>query len=233
MDKHVLEQPVLLHSAKRPEDNDSAMSNPEQGLKRFSLKGKLIILAVILAVSVILLSAFWVIPQVSHNALSQVAKPVVGPMQPVAGYYLPFRGNTSRIFVVSASVSSGFYPYATRSAMGPTAGPPVVENGEPCVIINVTIRNDYSAQHQPPNPWPNSTTPAFTWVFLTAKIFSGNNEINATDLTHVGSFPDEWSSAGLNAGETQTISIYLATTSKSEITSFQIVPVWIGGIPLA
>ena len=210
------------------------MSNPEQGLRRFSLKRKLIIVAAALAVSAVLLSAFWIIPQVSHNALSQIVKPVVGPMQPVAGYYLPYRGNTSRIFVVSANVTSGFYPYPTRTALGSQPGsPPVVENGEPCVIINVTIRNDYSAQYPPPNPQLDSTTPGFAWVFLTAKIFNGNNEINATDLTQVGLPPDSLSFASLNSGETKTVSIYLATTSKSEITSFQIVPAWIGGFPLA
>jgi len=106
------------------------------------------------------------------------------------------------------------------------------KKGEPCVIINVTVPNDYSAQN--PNPqFPNSPNPAWAWVFLTAKIFSGNHEINATDLTQVGQPPDSWSYASLNGAETATVSIYLATTSKSEITSFQIVPVWIGGIPLA
>jgi hypothetical protein len=201
-------------------------------LKRFSTKEKFIILAVILAVSVLLVSEFWIIPQIFHKS-SQVVTPVIGQIQPAAGYYLSYRGNISRIFVVSANVSSGLYPYPTRSAIGQPGGPLVVEKGEPCVIINVTIRNDYSAQSPPPAPFPNSSTPAYAYVFLTAKIFSGNNEINATDLTQVGLPPDSLSFASLNGGETANISIYLATTSKSEITSFQIVPAWIGGIPLA
>jgi hypothetical protein len=199
-------------------------------LKRFSTKEKFIILAVILAVSVLLVSEFWVIPQIFHKS-SQVVTPVVGQIQPAAGYYLPYRGNISRIFVVSTSISSGFYPYPTRSAIGQPGGPPVVEKGEPCVIINVTVRNDYSTQYPPSPQYPG--LPTLAYVFLTAKIFSGNNEINATDLTQVGMPPDALSYASLNGGETATVSIYLATTSKSEITSFQIVPVWIGGIPLA
>ena len=136
--------------------------------------------------------------------------------------------------MVSTSISSGFYPYPTRRAIGQTSGPAVVEKGEPCVIINVTARDDYSAQNPPTPRFPNSSTPAWVWGFLTAKIFSGNNEINATDLTRVGLPLDSWSYASLTVGgETASISIYLATTSKSEITSFQIVPVWIGGIQLA
>ncbi|MGA2385435.1 MAG: hypothetical protein ABSG33_02760 [Candidatus Bathyarchaeia archaeon] len=208
------------------------MKNPENSLNHFSLKKKLVVLAALIAVATILLSAFWVIPEISRNSLPQAVKPVIGKVQPASGYYLSFRGNITRIFVVSTNLSSGFYPYPTRSAMGQQGGPPVVEKGEPCVIINVTVRNDYSAQYPPPAQFLNNPTPAFAYVFLTAKIFSGNNEINATDLTQVGLPPDSLSFAGLNGGETATISIYLATTSKMEITSFQIVPVWIGGIPL-
>ena len=207
------------------------MRSVNNGLKRFGRKEKLIILAVVLAAAVLLVSEFWVIPQISSKS-PHVVTPAIALFPPLAGYYLAYRGNISRIFVVSTSISSGFYPYPTRSAIGQTGGPPVVEKGEPCVIINVTVRDDYSAQNPTPQ-FPNSPTPAWAWVFLTAKIFSGNNEINATDLTNVGQPPDSWSYASLNGGETETISIYLATTSKSEITSFQIVPVWIGGIPLA
>ena len=201
-------------------------------LKRFSTKQKIAILAVILVAAVLLVSEFWVIPQIFHKP-SLAVTPVIGPFPPGAGYYLSYRGNISRIFVVSTSISSGFYPYPTRRAIGQTSGPSVVEKGEPCVIINVTVRNDYSAEYPPSPRFPNSSTPAFVWVYLTAKIFSGNNEMNATDLTNVGLPPDSLSYASLNGGATETVSIYLATKSKSEITSFQIVPAWIGGIPLA
>jgi len=207
-----------------------AMTSPDGSLKRFSLERKLVILAVILA-ALILLSEFWIIPQVTRQSSPQVVKPVIGQIQPVAGYYLPYGGNITRIFVVSAKVSSGFYPFSTRSAVGPTVGPPVVEKGEPCVIINVTVRNDYSAQYLPSPQFPNSSTPAFAWVFLTAEIFNGSNEINATDLTHVGLFPNSWSFVSLNSGVTKILSIYLATASKREITRFEIVPIYIGGIP--
>jgi len=61
----------------------------------------------------------------------------------------------------------------------------VIEKGEPCIIINVTVRNDYSAQYQPIPQNPNPAIPAFAWVCLTAKIFSGSDEINSTDLTQL------------------------------------------------
>jgi hypothetical protein len=71
------------------------------------------------------------------------------------------------------------------------------------------------------------------YVFLTAEIFNGDKQINTVDLTHVGLPPDAWSLAGLRGGETATISIYLATASRSEITGFEIVPMQIGGIPMS
>jgi hypothetical protein len=117
---------------------------------------------------------------------------------------------------------------------GNTAGKIVVTKGEPCVVINVTLRNDYSAQNPPPyqlNPDPKY--PAQAYVFMTAKIFNGNDEINSTDLMHLDLPPDAWSETSLNGGETGTISIYLAVTSHEEITGFQLIAMWIGGIPLA
>lgn len=113
--------------------------------------------------------------------------------------------------------------------MNSPRGPPVVEKGEPCVIINVTIRNDYSAQNPPQAPQPHN--PGQTWVFLSAEIFNGQNQINSTDLLRVGNPPDSVAYASLDSGENATLSIYLGTTSRMEITSFQIVPVSIAGVP--
>jgi len=151
---------------------------------------------------------------------------IVEPIQSVNGYYLPFEGNISRIFVVSENASYGFYPYATRTS----GGVPVVTNGEPCVIINVTVRNDYSTQYPP--PYPNPDYPTLVYVILTATVFNGANQINATDLLKVGLPPDAGAFADLNGGENATLSMYLATNQR-DITSFQIVPIWIGGIPPA
>jgi hypothetical protein len=151
--------------------------------------------------------------------------PVIKPIQSVAGYYLPFWGNISKIFVVSTNASYGFYPYATRTSLG--GGLPVVTKGEPCVIINITIRNDYSTQYSPPNPNPHDPTQVF--VILTATLFNGANQINSTDLLRVGMFPNAGASTYLNSGENATLSLYLATNQR-DITSFHIVPISIGGV---
>ncbi len=139
-----------------------------------------------------------------------------------SGYYL----NGSRIFVVSADSSYGSYPYPTVTN---PFGLLLAENGEPCVIIDVTIRNDYSTQNPPPNPNPDN--PAFVFVYLTAQIFNGENQIDATDITPAVGFVNGGAYAPLSSGESATLTIYLAT-NNTDITSFQIVTRFISGIPV-
>ena len=203
------------------------MASPSQNTKRFNKKNKIII--AVLALAAVLLASFWVTQEISFWP-SNAVKPNVTAMQPITGYYLTFQGNTTRIFVVSANVRSGWYPFDSRTALGSKSGsPPVVEKWEPCLIINVTIRNDYSTQSPMPDHIPGHPTAA--WVFLTAKIFNGNKQISATDLTKVGLPPDAWSYADLQGGETAIITVFLATASRSAVTGFEIVPMWIGGVP--
>jgi len=69
------------------------------------------------------------------NPSSQASE---APIQSVSNYYLP----DSRVFVVSANASYGNYPGPTITN-DPYGSPPygvVAQNGEPCLIINVTIR---------------------------------------------------------------------------------------------
>ncbi len=119
------------------------MASPSQNVKRFSRRNKLIV--AVLAIVAVLLVSFWVTQEISFWP-STAVKPNIASIQPITGYYLTFQGNVTKIFVVSATVTSGSYPYPTRTDIKSKSGsPPVVEKGEPCVIINVTIRNDYSA----------------------------------------------------------------------------------------
>ena len=178
-------------------------------------KDWLLIFIVVIAVSVVLLSAFLVEEQIQPKATS----PVNEPIQSTSGYYLSYLGSASRIFVVSANASYGNYPYPTRTSLEP--GSQVVENGEPCVTINVTIRNDYSTQYPTPNPAPDSDDPTFAFVFLTAQLFNGVNQINATDLLQVGLPPNAGAYAPLSGGENATLTLYLGT-NHTDITSFQL-----------
>jgi hypothetical protein len=108
------------------------------------------------------------------------------PTQPTYGYYLPLsNGSISRIFVISANASYGSYPGSSRFFNDKV----VVEKGEPCYIINATVRTDYSAQNPPPNyhPSPNSYLDSnYTFVSFMANIYNGQTKLKATDLDTVG-----------------------------------------------
>jgi hypothetical protein len=67
-------------------------------------------------------------------------------------------------------------------------------------------------------------------IALTAQIFDGTNQINAKDITNafpIASVTTNKAFTRLNYGESTTLFIYLATNSR-DVTSFEIIPVYIG-----
>ncbi len=148
--------------------------------RKFNKKWTCLIIAVVICV-VLLSSLFWVLHE--KPFVAKVVTPVIGKFQPQIGYYLPFEGSDSRIFVESASVSLGAYPGETRIALV-DGSKIVVEKGEPCAIINITLRNDYSSQN--PQTILQNSDPTGTWIVLTAKVFHQETLITTTDLLNVG-----------------------------------------------
>ncbi len=153
-----------------------------------------------------------------------------GLIQGASGYYLP-RGiqqpdyqGSSRILVLSANATYGHFPYNITRLNGQVVG--VI--GQPCVLVNVTIRNDYSSQNLPPLHDGNSTS---VYVRLTALLFNGETQIDTTDLLHVGLPPSAATEVWVPGGESAMATIYLAPDNWN-ITSFQIVPLSISGIPI-
>ena len=145
-----------------------------------------------------------------------------------SNFYL---GN-SRIFVVSANASYGTYPYPTVTSMPHPSPSVIAKNGESCVIINVTLRNDYSTQDPPPNK-PAFHNASTVYVALTAKIFEGENQIDSRDITNaadIGSVFVNRAFTSFSYGETDTVTIYLATDNAA-VTSFQLVPYYVGSFP--
>ncbi len=156
------------------------------------------------------------------------------PIQSFSGNYLQYNGTASRIFVVSANATYGKYPFPTATDQ-PLLGSPTViaKNGEPCVIINVTFRNDYSYQ----NPAPNNPVPDYnstlTYVAFTAHLFSGETQISAKDITNAFALNSTFTNkafTSLSYGDSATLSIYLAT-NETDITSFQPILYYVGLFP--
>ncbi len=179
----------------------------------------------LLAALIVLAVSIFVVLSSSH---SPVSAPTVANVEPVAPHYLPYNGNESRIFLVSATPTYGSYPGPSVPQMGSTPG---VQKGDPCFIINVTIRNDYSAE----NPLPdhnlfNLTNPDAN-VFLTAQIFNSQGQISATDVTPpYPGVPLGGAYTSLASGENATVTIYLAT-SHQDIDHFEIILEYVGSVP--
>lgn len=182
-------------------------------------------LAVIALIVVLAVLTFIIL----YFAPKQVSTPTIANVKPVAPQYLPYSGNASRIFMVSATPSYGTYP-------GPTVpkrdGTPGIQKGAPCFIINVTVRNDYSTE----NPLPdhnifNFGSPSAS-AFLTAKIFNNQGQISATDVTPP--YPPVPIPGALvynlESGNSTTVTIYLATNHQ-DINRFEISLEYVGSVP--
>jgi hypothetical protein len=151
-------------------------------------------------------------------------KPVPKPIPSQSNFYLP----DSKIFVVSATASYGNYPFPTVTN-GPDKSP-IAEIGELCVIINITLRNDYSYQN-PASYILNDT--GNVNVALTANLFEDENKISSRDITNAFPINSVFTNRAfvvLSYGETTEITDYIATNS-CDVTSFQLVPYYIGEMP--
>jgi hypothetical protein len=150
------------------------------------------------------------------------------PIEPVAPQYLPCNGNESSIFLVSATPSLGPYPGPSVKQMGNTPG---IKKGDPCFIINVTVRNDYSSRNPPPFQNIYNVTNPDAYIFLTAQIFNSQGQVNATDVTPpYPPVPYPGAYTSLSIGENATVTIYLATSHR-DITSFKIILEYVGVLP--
>jgi hypothetical protein len=143
-------------------------------------------------------------------------------VQPVTPHYI----GTTRIFLISASPSYGYYP--TKSPSGA-----VVEKGDPCFFINITIRNDYNSSYPPDNYSSNST--GAVNLYLTAKLYDKNgNTIDAIDATlpiHHPTWGFNVPIIYLQGGETTDYQIVMKTSNRN-IDHYEIVSWYAGSLPV-
>jgi hypothetical protein len=158
----------------------------------------------------------------------KTTKSPMGPIPSLHSFYL----GASRIFVVSANATYGNYPLPTITTPPSliNGGQPIARTGEPCVIIEATLRNDYSTDYPAPNSNPDNSTK--TYVALNAALFSEATRIDARDITNA--YPIESVSTNrafttLDYGENDTLTIYLAT-NNTDVTSFQLSGYYIGAL---
>ncbi len=187
---------------------------PKLGVIRMKVRNK-ILLASFTVVCVVL---------VVWAALALQSPPPEGPatdVKPVSTGYLE-----GKIYLVSASPRYGYHP----GIEGVTTTRPLVHKGDPCFIINVTVRNDYNTEQPPPTQGAWETGRA---VFaLTARIYDKNGQqIEARDVTNPYLPPLNVPQHSLKYGESESFEIYLAT-SRRDIGSFDIVMLALGTVPI-
>ena len=104
-------------------------------------------------------------------------------------------------------------------------------NGKACLVVNATVRNDYTVQNPPPmdNLGINSTGMAY--FGLTAVLYQGHKTISAEDVTSPGSAPLGVPQIGLGSGQTAVIQIDMATSDHT-VDAYSIELIMVAGYPI-
>jgi hypothetical protein len=164
------------------------------------------------AIVSILLTATGVLVVLNLLSYPSTEKPAIPTPSPSPPYYLPYRMSTlgeSRILVLDQSAAYATYPFDSVAKVGSN---PAVKTGDPCVRINATIRSDYSLENPVPGQDFLGNNGTLAFVYLTARIYNGQGEIEATDVTPpYPNFPVSGIMLVLHPGEVDSAAIYLAT----------------------
>ena len=134
---------------------------------------------------------------------------------------LQYNSNATKIFLVSANAQYGFWQQDDASINFPLMGSYslVIHKGDPCLIINVTVRNDYTPKDagnsfNPEAPIGNLTGNYSSYIVLRANLFAANGSvISALDFT-LPKTPSGDYQFSLDSGETTSFNMILATANR-------------------
>ena len=150
-----------------------------------------------------------------------------------------FMGNSSltKIFLVSATARYDYWRSNDTQISYPLSGPYafIIHQSDPCFVINVTVRNDYTSEDAGDSldynaPISNFTGSYESFIVLKAYLYDAKgNIINAVDFTMpktpVGNYQ-----FSLKSQETTSFSMYLATANR-DIDRFEIKVGYLGSVP--
>lgn len=161
----------------------------------------IIALLVIASVAAVLLA-------VNFAKLTSNAVPAANAQLDNAGYF-----NASRLFLVSAKATYGMH------------------NGQACFIIDATVRNDYTVQQPPPLDNFSGNSSGAAYFGLTARLYDKTGLITSSDVTSPGSVPLGVPEISLDSGQTYTVEIDMATSSRN-VDNYSINLIDIAGYPI-
>jgi len=119
--------------------------------------------------------------------------------------HLTYGGNETKILLLNSSMRYGVYDNDFKFSLCETE----VKKDDPCVIINVTIRNDYTQE------WPSSY-----FISLTAYLYDNEGEHVGTVMTY-GQLHCGMVEVNLKKGETLTFDIYVYY-DKQDISRYEL-----------
>jgi hypothetical protein len=140
-------------------------------------------------------------------------------------------GRETKIFLMAAAPSYGVYPYPSVTGKGSN---PDIHTGDPCLIINVTVRNDYTRQDPPPIAISDMESQCDAFTALTATLFDKDSKgIEATNVTpEYPAIPPQLGAPTihLESGEIYSFSMYLATPNRT-VNRFNIKILYVSSLP--
>jgi hypothetical protein len=151
-------------------------------------------------------------------------------VQPAELGYLRLSSELTKIYLVSANTSYEAYPEDLIQQWNNVT---VVHKGEPCFVLNLTLRNDYALNDDtaPAQKIPIMNYTGTMWMTLSVALFDKTgNRINATDITYADTPMPSAGEFGVHNGETGAVDVVLATQSRN-IDHYNVTLGYLGILP--
>ena len=165
--------------------------------------------ALLIAIIAATIGAVVVFQQLAMKTAKSVI-PSTAVLEPAAPSYI---GNSS-IYLISAKPYYGTY------------------RGTAVFMINVTVRNDYSLQQPPPIIFPPSFNGSRVFFILYADLYDKNGARINSNLYFPAGEPFTYWMVDLNDGQTTSLAIYMATSSR-DVDHYSLILEYLEGIPPA
>ncbi|MFC1487833.1 hypothetical protein ACFLRN_09140 [Thermoproteota archaeon] len=146
---------------------------------------------------------------------------------PSSGYLQELSSSSeTMIFLVSTdNPRYGFYEWIDAEWYGGE-----VSEGDPCFIVNVTVRNDYTTDPI----WTDEDSPSGMYnkyVQLTAYLYNQQGRVDAVDVTYPINSYSGYHEFRVDPEKTHSVELYLATDNK-DIERYEIFVKYVSPLPV-
>lgn len=137
----------------------------------------------------------------------------------------------TKIFFVSAAYSYGVY---SEDLVQQFTNITVIRQGDPCLYLNLTLRNDYTDNDTFPIRWGDThgMNNGYAYMMLEVSFYdAGGAELNTTNITHAQvPFPNR-DAFGIENGETDTLN-WVFSIPDPNIDHFVLSINYLGPLPV-